>query len=276
MKIRLLGADGEEIGKSRQIRVTRDFIAPIEIVPVTSDEKTPKKYNLTADDKVRLEKLSALVKTIPETERKLFTKYIDQLGDIWYDRADRAETLLQFSQAIQNNKNISPDLKERLETAIELVYTQGEQDVEQKILARKIIADFLANSPFKKQIFGDGNKVGALDEIIDNPEYYEKNKSLITKIYDEYVFTDANISDEGKKAIKANLEILIGSAPDPSTKDPTTNPDNPPVDNNPTTSINYMEYVDKYGLIAGTVLAVIIALLVLLSLLRGRSRNTES
>ena len=268
MKIRLLGADGEEIGKSRQIRVTRDFIAPIEIVPVVTDDKTPKKYNLTVEDKARLEKLSALVKTIPEAERKIFTKYIDQLGDIWYDRADRAETLLQFSQALQTNKNISPDLKERLETAIELVYTQGEQDAEQKILARKIIADFLANSPFKKQIFGDGNKVGALDEIIDNPEYYEKNKSLITKIYDEYVFTDANISEEGKKAIKANLEILIGSAPDPTTTKDPTNPDNPPVDDKPATSVNYMEYIDKYGLLAGGILAIIIGLLVILSLFR--------
>jgi hypothetical protein len=76
------------------------------------------------EDKERLEKLNALVKNIPESERKEFTKYIDQLGDIWYDRADRAETLLQFSQAIQKNKNISPDQKERLYTAINLIYTQ--------------------------------------------------------------------------------------------------------------------------------------------------------
>jgi hypothetical protein len=125
MKIRLLDTAGQEIGKSRQIRITREFIAPIEIATVVKpDEKAPKKYNLTVEDKERLEKLNALVKNIPESERKEFTKYIDQLGDIWYDRADRAETLLQFSQAIQKNKNISPDQKERLYTAINLIYTQ--------------------------------------------------------------------------------------------------------------------------------------------------------
>ncbi len=51
-------------------------------------------------------------------------KYVDQLGDIWYDRADRAETLLQLSQAVDANTNISTDLKSRIMDQVNRIYTE--------------------------------------------------------------------------------------------------------------------------------------------------------
>ena len=91
MKLRILAEDGKELG-SRQIRVTREFITPSDLVDTTvTDSGTdgPKQFNLSEEDKERLDRLAALVKNIPEAERSQFSRYIDQLGDIWYDRADR-------------------------------------------------------------------------------------------------------------------------------------------------------------------------------------------
>ena len=56
--------------------------------------------------------------------KKDFSRFTDQLGDIWYDRADRAETLLQLSRSVDANSTITPDLKARILEQINLIYTQ--------------------------------------------------------------------------------------------------------------------------------------------------------
>lgn len=52
---------------------------------------------------------------------------------------------------------MSADLKTRILEQVNLIYTQGAQDAQEKDIARKMIADFLAKSTYKKEIFGDGS-----------------------------------------------------------------------------------------------------------------------
>jgi PKD repeat protein len=271
MKLRILADDGKELG-SRQIRVTRAFIAQADLVDTTTTTTPtdgPKQYNLSQEDKDRLDRLTTLVKNIPEAERQAFTRYIDQLGDIWYDRADRAETLLQFSNTIEQNSTISPDLKERLLTQINLIYTQGQQDTEEKVLARKMIEDFLANSTYKKEIFGETPGEGLLDEIIDNPEYYDQNMSIAGRIYEEYIAIDTGLSEEAKAVIKERLLTLVGDPMDPSVV--TNNPDN--VDETDTGGTSLMTYIKKYGVIVGGIMIVILGIMVLMAVLRRGSSS---
>jgi len=81
MRFRLLGNDGREID-SRQIRVTRSFMAQ-SIDPAISGiptEKTPQSFNLSKEDKGRLDRLSALIRTISdEPTKKELSRYTDQL-----------------------------------------------------------------------------------------------------------------------------------------------------------------------------------------------------
>ena len=160
MRFRIVKNDNTEID-SRQIRVTREFIAPPVIennpgVVVIKDPQTT--FNLSGEDKARLDKLQNLVKNVPAESQKELQRYIDQLGDIWYDRADRAETLLQFSRAVDSETAIPGDLKSRILEQVNLIYTQGEQDAEERVVARKMINDFLAKSTYKKEVFGDGTE----------------------------------------------------------------------------------------------------------------------
>jgi hypothetical protein len=76
-----------------------------------------------------------------------------------------------------------------------------------------MITEYLSKSPKKAQIFGDTEKPGLINEIIDNPEYYESNLKVIQKIMEEYVDPDTTLSDEVKKDIKEKLMILAGSPP---------------------------------------------------------------
>jgi hypothetical protein len=124
MRFRIVKNDGTEID-SRQIRITREFIEPPIInenpTVITKNETT---FNLSGEDKARLDRLQNLVKNVPAESQKELQRYIDQLGDIWYDRADRAETLLQFSHAVDGNSNIPAELKNRMLEQVNLIYTQ--------------------------------------------------------------------------------------------------------------------------------------------------------
>jgi len=82
MRFRLLGTDGKEID-SRQIRVTRSYIAQTidtnDIIGVTPN-KTSQTFNLSKEDKNRLDRLSTLVKSISdESARSDIMRYVDQL-----------------------------------------------------------------------------------------------------------------------------------------------------------------------------------------------------
>lgn len=88
-------------------------------------EKTNQPFNLSKEDKARLDRLSLLIKNIPdEGTQKDLSRFTDQLGDIWYDRADRAETLLQLSRSVDSNSQITPELKTRILEQVNLIYTQ--------------------------------------------------------------------------------------------------------------------------------------------------------
>lgn len=215
MRFRLLGTDGKEID-SRQVRVIRSFMAQSidRGDPETPPETQP--FNLSKEDKARLDRLSLLVKSIgDEATRKDISRFTDQLGDIWYDRADRAETLLQLSRSVDSNSTISPDLKARILEQISLIYTQGQQDAEEKDLARTMLADFLSKNSGKKEIFGDGTaeNPGLLGQIVENPEYYEQNKKLVDRVYEEYVRFDETLSEDAKSIIREKLNFLAGSPP---------------------------------------------------------------
>lgn len=223
MRFRILGADGKEID-SRQIRVTREFMAQ-EVNADIPNAPTPttQSFNLSKEDKARLDRLSTLVKNITdEAVKKDLMRSIDQLGDIWYDRADRAETLLQLAHAVDTSPSIPPDLKSRILEQINLIYTQGQEDVEEKDLARTVINDLLAKSTYRKEIFGDGTpeNPGLLDQMIDNPEYHAQNKKLAERIYNEYVKIDPSLSDETKSIIQEKLNFLAGTPPVEQPKTP--------------------------------------------------------
>ena len=280
MKFRLLSNDGKELD-SRQIRVTRSFMAQVtdanNITGVTPSKNT-QTFNLSKEDKARLDRLTVLVKNITdEPVKKELLRHIDQLGDIWYDRADRAETLLQFSRAVNDSDAINADLKTRILEQINLIYTQGQQDAEEKDLARTMLADFLAKSPNKKEIFGNGTPEdpGLLGQIIDSPEYYEQNKKLVEKIYNEYVKFDTTLSDDAKAIIQEKLIFLAGTPP---VEKPTT-PEQPTVtDEN--TSTNFMatlkEKLSAFGASGNIILWVIVAIVGLFGMIFAVSKMAGS
>jgi hypothetical protein len=153
------------------------------------------------------------VENIPTEQRGDLTKYVDQLGDIWYDRAERAENLLQLSHAINDSTTISADLKSRILEQINLIYTNGDETLAERTLAKSVISDFLAKSPNRTEIFGDEDNTGLIDEMIDDPEYYEENLAIARRIYEEYVQFDTDLSDEAKNIIKGKLIVLAGAPP---------------------------------------------------------------
>ena len=104
-------------------------------------------------------------------------------------------------------------MKSRILEQVNLIYTQGQQDAEEKDLARTMLADFLSKNSGKKEIFGDGTleNPGLLGQIIENPEYYEQNKKLVDRIYEEYVRFDETLSEDAKSIIKEKLLFLAGS-----------------------------------------------------------------
>lgn len=104
-------------------------------------------------------------------------------------------------------------MKARILEQVNLIYTQGQQDAEEKDLARTMLADFLSKNSGKKEIFGDGTaeNPGLLGQIIENPEYYEQNKKLIDRIYEEYVRFDETLSEDAKAIIQEKLLFLAGS-----------------------------------------------------------------
>ena len=161
------------------------------------------KFSIFQQQTRLVDKLQWLVQNVPDEERKELTRYLDQLGDIWYDRADRAETLLQFSQAVNISKSMTPELKTRILEQVNLIYTQGQQDAQEKKLPKNDCR-FSGKKFLQKDIFGDGTdgNTGLLGQIIDSPEYYEQNKSIVQKIYDDYIKFDKQISDEAKAIIK--------------------------------------------------------------------------
>jgi hypothetical protein len=276
MKFRLLGSDGKELD-SRQIRVTRSFMAQVtdanNITGVTPG-KTTQTFNLSKEDKARLDRLTVLVKNVSdEATKKDLLRYVDQLGDIWYDRADRAETLLQFSRAVNDSDVVNADLKTRILEQINLIYTQGQQDAEEKDLARTMLADFLAKSPNKKEIFGNGTPEdpGLLGQIIDSPEYYEQNKKLVEKIYNEYVKFDTTLSDDAKAIIQEKLIFLAGTPP---VEKPTTPADPTVVEENPGTGFMAMiqEKLSSFGVSGSIILWIIVAIIGLFGMIFAWSK----
>ncbi len=138
--------------------------------------------------------------------------------------AERIQTLNLFSNAV-NASSLSDDLKKKILEQISIVYTQGDDKIEERQLALKMITDYLAKSPKKVQIFGDSQTPGLINDIIDNPEYYDANLKIIQKIMDDYVDPDATLSDEVKQDIRDKLMILAGSPPaaqDTNTGSPTS------------------------------------------------------
>lgn len=82
-----------------------------------------------------------------------------------------------------------------------------------------MITDYLSKSSKKVQIFGDAQTPGLINEIIDNPEYYEANLKVIQKIMDDYIDPDTTLSDEVKRDIQDKLMLLAGSPPAAQTPD---------------------------------------------------------
>lgn len=79
MRFRLLGADGKEID-SRQVRVTRTFMAQAIEGDTTTDTDKPQPFNLSKEDKARLDRLTLLIKTVPdEAIKKDLLRFSDQL-----------------------------------------------------------------------------------------------------------------------------------------------------------------------------------------------------
>jgi len=122
MKIRLIGNNDQDLG-SRQIRVTRTFLANTE-TDLIEDIQAPKTFNLSQEDKDRIEKLRNLVQSVPKEEKAEFDKILDQLGDNWYDVAERIQTLNLFSNKVNESTTLSVDLKKKILEQISIVYTQ--------------------------------------------------------------------------------------------------------------------------------------------------------
>jgi hypothetical protein len=240
--------------------------------------KTTQTFNLSKEDKARLDRLTVLVKNVSdEATKKDLLRYVDQLGDIWYDRADRAETLLQFSRAVNDSDVVNADLKTRILEQINLIYTQGQQDAEEKDLARTMLADFLAKSPNKKEIFGNGTPEdpGLLGQIIDSPEYYEQNKKLVERIYNEYVKFDTTLSDDAKAIIQEKLIFLAGTPP---VEKPTTPADPTVTEENPGTGFMAMiqEKLSSFGVSGSIILWIIVAVVGLFGMIFAWSKIAGS
>lgn len=77
MKIRLIGNNNQDLD-TRQIRVTRTFLTKTE-PDLIEDTQAPKTFNLSQEDKDRIEKLRNLVQSVPKEEKAEFDKILDQL-----------------------------------------------------------------------------------------------------------------------------------------------------------------------------------------------------
>lgn len=79
MRFRLLGTDGKEID-SRQVRVIRSFMAQAIEGDSTAPDDTPQPFNLSKEDKARLDRLTLLIKSVPdEATKKDLSRFVDQL-----------------------------------------------------------------------------------------------------------------------------------------------------------------------------------------------------
>ncbi len=78
---------------------------------------------------------------------------MDQLGDNWYDTADRIQTLDMFANVVNASPTLTADLKKKLQEQINSIYTQGDDQIEERQLALKMVTDYLAKSPKRLQIF---------------------------------------------------------------------------------------------------------------------------
>lgn len=54
--------------------------------------------------------------------------------------------------------------------------------------------------------------IGLIDQMLDNPEYYEANLVIKQRIY-EYVDADKTLSQETKQVVEEKLLLLAGSPP---------------------------------------------------------------
>jgi hypothetical protein len=54
---------------------------------------------------------------------------------------------------VDASPTLTPDLKRKILEQINLVYTQGDEQMEERQLALKMITEYLAKSPKKSQIF---------------------------------------------------------------------------------------------------------------------------
>lgn len=54
---------------------------------------------------------------------------------------------------------------------------------------------------------------GLLGQIIESPEYYEQNKKLVERIYEEFVRFDETLSEDAKSIIREKLTFLAGTPP---------------------------------------------------------------
>lgn len=122
MKIRSIGNNNQDLD-TRQIRVIRTFLANTE-KDIIEDPEVPKTFNLSQEDKDRIERLRNLIQTAPKEEKDEFNKILDQLGDNWYDVAERIQTLNLFSNRVNESSTLSADLKKKILEQISLVYTQ--------------------------------------------------------------------------------------------------------------------------------------------------------
>jgi hypothetical protein len=122
MKIRSIGNNNQDLD-TRQIRVIRTFLANTE-KDIIEDPEVPKTFNLSQEDKDRIERLRNLIQTAPKEEKDEFNKILDQLGDNWYDVAERIQTLNLFSNRVNESSTLSADLKKKILEQISIVYTQ--------------------------------------------------------------------------------------------------------------------------------------------------------
>ena len=181
--------------------------------PIYEEPTDTQQINLSDEDKLRVAKLTSLIENAPEHQQYELNQFIELLLDEWYDDAARADTLFRMHQYIGANPDLDPNLAAEIQSQIDAIYAEWQDDLDERALARKLISDFIPRTnPDYSSIFGDTNtgEPGWIHQFSDDPVHLQDNINFAERIWKAVSF-DASIEDAKRQIIYDQLGVLVGT-----------------------------------------------------------------
>lgn len=248
-------ASGKVIA-SKEIKIVVSYLKDEEAAS-GSGSKTPE--GLSDSDKANLEKLKDLIRTkIPEKDRMKVMQQLSSLQENWFDSREKTRIILDMETTVGELK-LDQSVKDDIYSLLEGFLVSEDQTKDDVALAVKVLKSLIPESnAHYKEIVGDKDKPGLVDEILSHPANTELNREIGKKILD-YVKDDKNIENKDKLIIKSQLEVIIygGQANVPAaSKDPETAPEE--------SSGGFVSFIIGLGKIIAVIFGIIFGLFILL------------